>query len=284
MDQVKYSDLLMDWLKEFGYTHCFFVGGGNVMHLLESASKRFTCVPVVHEVAAGIAAEYFNESCEGSEKAFALVTAGPGLTNIVTAIGGAWLENRELLVIGGQAKVSDLAHNGSRQIGHQEINGIAVTKGITKEALQLTKPATKNEIFEFCSSSWSGKKGPVFLEICIDVSAAPADAKKLTDISNLTPKYLAPKIDKENLEQLKSLIADSKRPIFLFGGGLSREATNKCISEIESMGWPIATTYNGADRESFEYKYYCGRPNWYGMRWANVLLQQSDLVLSLIHI
>ena len=63
-----------------------------------------TCIPVVHEVAAGIAAEYFNEMHLGS-KAFALVTAGPGLTNIVTAIAGAYLESRELLVIGGQVKV-----------------------------------------------------------------------------------------------------------------------------------------------------------------------------------
>ena len=91
MQTNKYSDIFMDWLKEFGYTHCFFVGGGNVMHLLESASSRFECIPVVHEVAAGIAAEYFNEISE-NKRAFAMVTAGPGLTNIVTAIGGAWLE------------------------------------------------------------------------------------------------------------------------------------------------------------------------------------------------
>ena len=56
-----YSDQLMGWLKELGYTHCFFLAGGNIMHVLESASKFFTCVPVVHEVTAGIAAEYFNE-------------------------------------------------------------------------------------------------------------------------------------------------------------------------------------------------------------------------------
>ena len=90
----KYSDLLADWLAELGYTHCFFVAGGNIMHLLESCSHRFTCVPVVHEVAAGIAAEYFNEVHLGG-KAFALVTAGPGLTNIVTAMAGAFLESRE---------------------------------------------------------------------------------------------------------------------------------------------------------------------------------------------
>ena len=103
----KYSDVLAGWLAELGYTHCFFVAGGNIMHLLESCSHTVTCVPVVHEVAAGIAAEYFNEMHTG-KKAFALVTAGPGMTNIVTGIAGAYLESRELLVIGGQVKVPDL--------------------------------------------------------------------------------------------------------------------------------------------------------------------------------
>jgi acetolactate synthase-1/2/3 large subunit len=79
---MKFGDLLADWLVELGYTHCFFLAGGNIMHLLESCSRRFTCIPVVHEVAAGIATEYFNEVADGG-KAFALVTAGPGLTNIV---------------------------------------------------------------------------------------------------------------------------------------------------------------------------------------------------------
>ena len=106
----KYSDQLVSWLKELGYTHCFFVAGGNIMHLLHSASEQLECVPVVHEVTAGIAAEYFNQ-IHGREgkKAFALVTAGPGLTNIVTAIAGAFTESRDLLVIGGQVKTSDLA-------------------------------------------------------------------------------------------------------------------------------------------------------------------------------
>ena len=58
---MKYSDQFVDWLVEDGYTHCFFVAGGNIMHLLDSVRTRMTCVPFVHEVAAGIAAEYFNE-------------------------------------------------------------------------------------------------------------------------------------------------------------------------------------------------------------------------------
>ena len=82
MTTTKYSDVLADWLVELGYTTCFFVAGGNSMHLLESCSRKMRCVAVVHEVAAGVAAEYFTEMADG-EKALALVTAGPGLTNRV---------------------------------------------------------------------------------------------------------------------------------------------------------------------------------------------------------
>src|SRR5712671_1953527 len=108
------------------------------MHLLESCSHKFTCIAVVHEVAAGIAAEYFNEVSPNS-RAFALVTAGPGLTNIVTAIAGAYLESRELLVIGGQVKVSDLARGEVRQRGIQEINGVAITTPITEKSILMER-------------------------------------------------------------------------------------------------------------------------------------------------
>src|SRR5271167_749678 len=160
----KYSDLLAEWLVELGYTHCFFVAGGNIMHLLESCSHRLTCIPVVHEVAAGIAAEYFNELHLG-HKAFALVTAGPGLTNIVTALAGAYLESRELLVIGGQVKVSDLARGQVRQRGIQEIDGVAIAAPITEKSLLLDKVVDQAAFAEMTRSGERGRKAPVFLEI-----------------------------------------------------------------------------------------------------------------------
>ena len=111
---MKYSDQIADWLVEEGYTHCFFVAGGNNMHLIESLSRKLECKAFIHEVAAGIAAEYFNETSPDS-RALALVTAGPGLTNIISSIAGAFLESRELLVIGGQAKTIDLSDGKLRQ-------------------------------------------------------------------------------------------------------------------------------------------------------------------------
>jgi acetolactate synthase-1/2/3 large subunit len=163
-----YSDQICDWLIELGYTHCFFVAGGNIMHLLNSARTRFVCVPVVHEVSAGIAAEYFNEvNFDSDAKAFALVTAGPGLTNTLTAIAGAFMESRSLLVIGGQVKSEDLSLGHVRQRGIQEIDGVALVRPISKVALALRDPIPKSEFVDLVSQTDSGRKGPVFLEICL---------------------------------------------------------------------------------------------------------------------
>ena len=266
----------MDWLKEFGYTHCFFVGGGNVMHLLESASSRFECIPVVHEVAAGIAAEYFNEISE-NKRAFAMVTAGPGLTNIVTAIGGAWLENRELLVVGGQAKTSDLAEGKVRQIGHQEIDGIGITSTITKAAVQLKKPMSKSDVWDLCELSRTGKKGPVFLEICLDVTASQVAKEDKFIKADLT----SPLASDSEINKITELLKKSERPLLLIGGGVDRERFKKILPLLIEKRIPLATTFNGADRIGSDYKYYCGRPNWYGMRWSNIILQQSDLLICL---
>ena len=275
---MKYSDVFMDWLKELGYTHCFFVGGGNVMHLLESASRRFECIPTVHEVAGGIAAEYFNEIAPPGKRAFVMVTAGPGITNLITAIGGAWLENRELLVIGGQAKRSDLARGRVRQIGHQEIDGVAMVKPISKHAVLADRQLTKEEVIALTELSRSGKKGPVFIEMCIDVSAEPFTESILASPLPKDEKVL---LKDSDISSALAMLTSAKRPLFLIGGGISREVFAQFAPKLKSLGVPIATTFNGADRIGVDYEFYCGRPNWYGMRWSNVILQQSDCLVAL---
>ena len=173
---MKYSDYFIDSLVKLGYTHCFFIGGGNILHLLESARSRMTCIAVVHEVSAGIAAEYFNMANRDNQKrAFALVTAGPGLTNIVTAVAGAWLESRELLIIGGQARTDALSRGTVRQVGHQEIDGAAILQPITKLSRRIESPISFDEIENYIEVSKQARKGPVFLEICLDVTATYLD-------------------------------------------------------------------------------------------------------------
>jgi acetolactate synthase I/II/III large subunit len=275
-----YSDEICDWLVEQGYTHCFFVAGGNIMHLLNSARTRFKCIPVVHEVTAGIAAEYFNELNFTSEaKAFALVTAGPGLTNIVTAIAGAQIESRELLVIGGQVKSSDLSNNLVRQRGIQEINGVDLVKSICKSATSITKPISKKEFLTNVSLTHSGRKGVVFLEICLDVQGQNVDVPTAPSNEFLHAESLPIASDDDFSHTIK-MLETATRPLILIGGGVNRVEFSQLYLNLIKLGIPLMTTWNGADRVPHEEELNWGRPNTWGMRYSNVLIQQSDLVLA----
>jgi acetolactate synthase-1/2/3 large subunit len=276
---MKFGDLLADWLVELGYTHCFFLAGGNIMHLLESCSRRFTCIPVVHEVAAGIATEYFNEVADGG-KAFALVTAGPGLTNIVTAIAGAYLESHELLVIGGQVKVSDLARGQVRQRGIQEINGVDIVKPITMTSTLLTDVIDQREFASIVQSGSAGRKGPVFIEIPLDLQARNIDPlhlnKAIPECQNSIPL-----VEQAILDKVTSRLATAKRPVLLIGGGVTRTTSSELLDALTKLGIPLMTTWNGVDRIPSEHPLYFGRPNTWGQRSSNILIQQADLVIAL---
>ena len=148
------------------------------MLLINCFRDSFSCIRVVHEVAAVIASEYhntyYNSGKVGNKvkKAFALVTAGPGLTNTITGLAGAWLESRELIVLGGQVKVEDLSFNKVRQLGIQEISGVDISKPICKKSICLQEPIDEKEFCELIALSWEGRPGPVFIELPLDVQAA----------------------------------------------------------------------------------------------------------------
>ena len=278
---MKYSDQVVDWLVEEGYTHCFYVAGGNIMHILNSVRTRMTCVPTVHEVAAGIATEYFNVTSP-SGRAFTLVTAGPGLTNVVTAMAGAYLESRELLVIGGQVKSTDLATEGLRQRGIQEIDGMALAEPVTVARLQLREPQPRQVVLATVGRGSTPRRGPVFIEFCLDAQAAAAldpDSPR----ANPGPETFVDLKRAGDFEvaRVVTLAQRAKRPLLLVGGGLDRDAFRRELKALERLGIPIATTWNGADLLWADHPLYFGRPNTWGMRWANILLQQADLIIAL---
>ena len=277
----KYSDDFMEWLVEAGYTHCFFVAGGNVMHLLESAGRRFNCTPFINEIGAAIAADAFNEICQESDRAFVLVTAGPGLTNVTTSVASSWVDRRELLIIGGQAKSTDLARGKVRQKGFQEICGVEILKPITKKSVLVDSQISKSELFSYTNLTKQHPKGPVFLEICLDVSMQETKIFSESLKTNESKKNIPSRSDIPNLVEIVRLIKNSSRPLILIGGGVDRNSNIKIFDALRSLNIPIATTFNGSDRVGSEYEFYCGRPNWYGSRWANLIIQQSDLVIAI---
>jgi acetolactate synthase-1/2/3 large subunit len=262
-------------LVELGYTHCFFVAGGNIMHLLDGARTRFTCVPVVHEVAAGIAAEYFNEA-DGKGRAFALVTAGPGVSNILTAMGGAWLESRELLVIAGQVKSEDLASNGVRQRGIQEIDGVGLAAPVAKRSVQMKTPMSKTDFFSVVNEGVTERPGPIFIELCLDAQGAPP----VTEEELNSIPFSNSSVTKIIIDKVVAQFDNAQRPILLVGGGVSRSTANALQDELNSSGIPVMTTWNGADRIAASHPQYLGRPNTWGQRSANLLVAQADLIVA----
>lgn len=277
---VKYGDQLIDWLVGAGYTHCFFVAGGNIMHLLDSVRTRMVCIPFVHEVGAAIAVEYFNASRdEGNGRALALVTAGPGITNALTGIAGAWQESRELLVIGGTVKSSDLSHGAVRQRGIQEIDGVELVSTVTKRAMRIERPVDRDTILDAVLDGRTPRQGPVFLEVCLDAQAAQpfsgVDPIALPDAAAL------PDVSATNVQQVVEWVKSSERPVILVGGGVSRNAVRALGERAHDAGIPLMTTWNGTDRIPTEHPLYSGRPNTWGQRAPNILIQQADLVVAI---
>ena len=275
---MKYSDQIVDWLVELGYTHCFYVGGGNIMHLLDSCSRKMTCIATVHEVAAGVAVEYFNAVGDG-RRAIALVTAGPGLTNLVTAISGAWLESRELLVLGGQVKTPDLSRGEVRQRGIQEIDGVSIVKSITAHASTIEEVLDQRAFVERAEAGSHGRRGPVFLELPLDIQGREVDPSSLA--GQAPPRPPAPELGASEVDTLADKVRGARRPLFLVGGGVDHHTGQRLADALDAAGVPVATTWNGADRIGRDHPMYVGRANTWGQRSANLIVQQSDLLIAL---
>jgi acetolactate synthase-1/2/3 large subunit len=283
------SEMMAQELKSLGYSHCFYLAGGNIMHLIAAFSQHFVMIPVIHEVTATIAVDNFNELAsrshlENPRKAFALVTVGPGLTQAVTGIVGSYIDGRQLLVIGGQVKSVDLKKTIERQRGMQEVDGVTLIKPYTKLARRIDGPISREEFRLLASESWKNRKGPIFIEVCLDIQGGKfldenlfSTESKVLNNNQENQKFVELQ-NRLNLNELQKCIVNSKRPMLLIGGGVSLSERD-LRPLLEKWGMPVATTWNASDRIAANSKFYGGRPNWWGQRWANFLIQQCDLLI-----
>jgi acetolactate synthase-1/2/3 large subunit len=286
MNEIKYSDLLGDWLIELGYTHCFMLAGGGCMHLIDGFRSRFHCIPVVNEVAAGIAVEHFNECSPSGKKAFALVTTGPGFTNIVTPIAGAYCERRELLVIAGQVKSSDLLVPPLRQRGIQEVDGSALVRSISVDSTCLVQPISRSDFRKKVLSGQKPHPGPVIIEVCLDVQGARVSRTELEkEPVDVVPSSNAAEYASQlhsAISHLSSALNGAQRPIILIGGLVSRESVWPQLNKLEELGIPVMTATSAIDRIPSDSPVDAGRPGtWGGQRSANLLIAQSDVVVAI---
>ena len=153
---------------------------------------------------------------------------------------------------------------------------------MSKLSITITEPFSRNELKSVTDISKTGRKGPVFLEICLDVTAMEVDVESLNKNPSTTPTVAKKLIESDNqaIEELVTLMKSSTRPLILVGGGLDFSHFKKLWHEIETLKIPVATTWNAADYLDSSHDLYAGRPNTYGMRWANTVIQQSDLLIT----
>lgn len=280
---IKLSDFIMNYLASFGVKHVFTLPGGGCMHLIDSLGKekRITPVGYLHEQAAVIAADAYAQYT--GRTGTALVTTGPGSTNAITAVTASWIDSTPLLVMSGQVKRCDLSgKNGPRQKGIQEADIVSMVKNITKYAVTVMKPEDiLFHIEKALSLAESGRKGPVWLDIPLDVQGAMIDETKLEHFVPENKESDNGKIKKYASKTI-SLLKKSKRPVILAGNGIRLAGAEKEFEKlIRVLNIPVLTTWRAADFLDDKDKLYFGRPGSIASRYANFIQQNCDCILIL---
>jgi acetolactate synthase-1/2/3 large subunit len=282
MQTMTIADFLMHKLAAAGARHVFLIPGGGCMHLVDSLGRNEQLEPVamLHEQGVGVAAEAYAQYTDGI--GVALVTTGPGGTNVLTAVAAAWLDSTPLVVISGQVKTADLVGTrGVRQFGFQEIDICAMAKPITKAAITISDPAVAaQQIIETLEIAVSGRPGPVVIDIPLDIQA--------TEIS-VSPEKLSAPVGETigtqsplDLEELLTRLNNANRPVLLIGNGVRlAKATGALVEFAERTNIPCLFTWKAFDMLPFDHALNAGRPGAVASRYANFAQQGSDLFISI---
>lgn len=278
---MRVADYIFAFLAQRGMGHVFLLPGGGAMHLVDAAGQAagITCVPCHHEQAAGIAAEAHGRVA--GHPGVVLVTTGPGGTNVLTPVAGAWIESVPMLVISGQVKRPDLiGGSGVRQMGVQEVDVVAMARPVTKYAAVVMEPGSiRMHLEQALYQATHGRPGPVWLDIPLDVQAAPIDPHTLvgwTPPAEPADASAARGAARHVAEQLRG----SRRPLFLAGHGVRLAGAAPLFQEIyQASGIPVATTWNALDLIPHGHPLWAGRPGSVALRGANFAVQNCDLLI-----
>jgi len=279
------SDFIFDYLWGIGIRRIFFLPGGGAMFLNDSMLKsKMKSTLCLHEQSVAIAAEYYGRI---SEEPFGvcLVTNGPGATNTITAVSGAYIESVPLLVICGQVKRDNyFPQKKVRQTGVQEVATLPMVKSITKYSSILLDETRVKEEMDICVRNLiSGRKGPVWLEIPLDVQAASCVLKIAED----EPKGISKEENYQLVTYKTPNLRDNrrkkyKRPLILIGQGVRHSGCHEDVRVyIREKRIPVTTTFPSKDFIAFDNKLFVGHPGNVALRAANIAIQNCDVLISI---
>ena len=286
MAQVKVSDYMADFLAAAGVTDVFLITGGGAMHMNDSFGKhpQLRCTFFHHEQACSIAADsYFRLS---NRLPVVNVTSGPGGTNAITGVYGAWVDSMAMLVISGQVKWETVVRSTDlplRQLGDQELDIVPLVKPITKYAEMVTDPQSiRYHLERALHTATSGRPGPVWLDVPLNVQGALVDLESLPRYKpeNTSPVFETD-LDSACAEILRRIEA-AERPVILAGTGVWLSGRHdEFLRLLDKLRIPVTTAWNSNDLVADDNPWYCGRPGTVGDRPGNFTVQNADFLLVL---
>lgn len=288
MSQIKLSDWVAQYLADRGIADVFMLTGGGAMHLNHSLGTHpaLTTTFTHHEQALSMAAEAYYRLT--NRLAVVNVTSGPGGTNAITGVYGAYVDSIGMLVISGQVKTeTTVRHTGLplRQYGDQELDIEELVRPITKYVHMVTDPRSiRYHLEKALYLATSGRPGPVWLDIPLDVQAAKIDPDDL--LPGFDPAELDEPWKRADLDvvaaEIWARIAKAERPVVFAGSGVRLSGAHaEFIALIERLGVPVVTGWNAHDALWTDHPLNCGKPGTVGDRGGNMVTQSADLLLVL---
>ena len=277
--KTKASDYLFAMLKAKGVETVFCVTGGASAHLMESARlSGIQTIHCYHEQACAMAADAYARIKK--KPAIVLVTNGPGASNTITGVLGAYQDSLPMIVISGQVpRAHTIAQSGRplRQFGVQEADIIKVATPITKFCTTITDPTRFAAIAdEAWTAATTGRMGPVWLEIPLDVQAEMLDfgISKSVNTAQVKEDYF--------INEVLVALASARRPVIIAGAGIHLANCEKAFLElVQHLGIPVASTWNASDLFDYQDPLFAGNFGLLGQRAANFAVQHADLLLIL---
>jgi acetolactate synthase I/II/III large subunit len=287
---MKLSDYVVRFIADQGVKHVFLVTGGGAMHLNNSLASEPRLVPICnsHEQASAMCAEAYAKAT--NHLGICMVTTGPGGTNAVTGVAGAWLDSTPMLIVSGQVKRPDRMFDkegkplGMRQLGVQEVDVVSIVKPITKYAVTVLEPSEiRYHLERAVHVALSGRPGPVWIDIPLDVQASPIDEP--SSLRSFDPAEMkADSVDRKLQEEVRRVIQklnQAERPLLFAGNGIRLAHAEAEFEQLRKLlDIPTVATWCAADLVPSSDPTYVGRPGSVAARGANFALQNSDFLLA----
>lgn len=266
------AQIVIETLGKLGVDSIFGYPGGIVLGVYDELSKQNKIKHYLmrHEQAAVHAAEGYSRV--SGKCGVALVTSGPGATNIVTGVANAYLDGYPLVVITGQVS-ADLLHKDA----FQEVDIIDITKSCTKANFQVKDVKDLQKILiDAFSIATSGKQGPVVVDITKNVFSEKADYD-----NSLAQSIIESNVSDININKAIDALLSSQKPLIVAGGGvILSDASNEIFEFAKLLDIPVVSTMMGLGGYPANDKNYLGMVGIFGHPSANKAVRDSDLIFA----